>query len=84
MILGVRNISDEDVKKLKKLSKIFGINTTTGVLLRLIPEYFDNQSSIKKLQAKNGKLERELSEARAELANLKQEAKTFFEMEIKT
>ena len=46
----VRNISDEDVKKLEKLSKIFEIKTTTGVLLNLIPEYFSNQATIKGLR----------------------------------
>lgn len=77
----VRNITDEDVKKLKKLSKIFGINTTTGVLMHLIPEYFKNQNIINKLQTDKAKLERDLVEARTELTNLKNSVKTFFDME---
>lgn len=79
----VRNISHENVKKLEKLSKIFKINTTTGVLLRLIPQYFENQAEIKTLETKNKNLERGLLEARQELANLKGEIQTFFELEKK-
>ncbi|MEM0930902.1 MAG: hypothetical protein AAGA43_15380 [Bacteroidota bacterium] len=77
----VRNISPENVKLLKKLSNIFDIKTTTGVLLRLIPEYFRHQEAIKLLKQKNNKLERELSEARAELKSLKGDIKFFFEIQ---
>lgn len=77
----VRNISDDDVKKLEKLSKIFEIKTTTGVLLNLIPEYFSNQATIKGLRKDKEKLERELIQSRAELANLKKGVKSFFDIE---
>ena len=80
----VRNISDEDVKKLQKLSKIFGINTTTGVLLKLIPEYFSNQSSIKRLETSNRKLDKELNEVQEELVNFKGAVRAFLEMEKQT
>ena len=80
----VRNITPENVKLLKKLSNIFDIKTTTGVLLRLIPEYFRNQEAIKLLKQKNNKLERELNEAKAELKTLKGSVKTFFEMQQET
>ncbi|MEM6516935.1 MAG: hypothetical protein AAF688_12180 [Bacteroidota bacterium] len=80
----VRNISPDNVKRLQKLSKIFDIKTTTGVLLHLIPEYFRNQETIKLLKQKNNKLEGELTEARAELETLKGNVKTFFEMQQET
>ncbi len=77
----VRNISPTNVKLLKKLSKIFEINTTTGVFLRLIPEYFENQKEIQQLRKKNTKLEQELANSKIELEALQGNVKTFFEIQ---
>ncbi len=79
----VRNISPTNVKLLKKLSKIFEINTTTGVFLRLIPEYFENQKEIQQLRKKNAKLEQELTTTKTELDVLQGSVKAFFEIQEK-
>lgn len=77
----IREIKKEDKALLKKAGKIFNLNTTPSILMRLLKEFFSNRKLIEKQEKQIAKLDGQLYKAVQELENYKFEVGHMFKLE---